>query len=111
MLKYGGFDTIKSYFLECWSFELRSSLIDLTLELRLILFLLQTSRAFSDTSDKVTSILLFSLDITIPIHPDPEHKSITFFVPFKFLLFSRIHLTNSSVSGLGIKTPSFTKKS
>ena len=77
----------------------------------MILFLLQTSRALSDTSDRVTSILLFSLEITIPIHPDPEHKSITFFVPVKLLLSSRIHLTNSSVSGLGIKTSSFTKKS
>ena len=77
-----------------------------TFDSRISLFILHTRRASFDISANVTSRLIV-LEIDIPIHPDPAPKSINFFLSF-VLLSSITHWTNSSVSGLGIKTFSST---
>ena len=75
---------------------------------QVFLLILQTFRALVDTSDRVTFKYLLLMSNDIPIQPEPEHKSITFFWSFISRLSLIDQSTSSSVSGLGIKTFSST---
>ena len=111
---YGGLDTITSNCFSVSFIALNTS--DLTNSILLstslfIAFTLPTSSGISDISKDITfefSIYLAKLTV---IAPDPVPISSILISSLLFLQSSIISSTNVSVSGLGIKTPSLTKKS
>ena len=107
--KYGGLAVTKSTFLATTK-SFTSAEITSTCGAIKSLFFLSQSNAASLFSTAITFTSGISYATAKAIAPEPDPKSIKVVGRSAALIFSITPLTNSSVSGRGIKTPSPTRK-